>query len=105
MLFGQWDGADGQALYLHNIRCFDEADTDPVQQRLATLAIPVLIVWGSDDAWLPVSTSHRIAAAIGSPPPTVIQDAGHFCMIDQPEAVIAVLRDFLGETPTAPHAN
>lgn len=105
LLFDQWDGVDGQALYLRNICCFDEADTDPVEQRLATLAIRVLIVWGSDDAWLPVSTSHRIAAAIGSPPPTVIKDAGHFCMIDQPEAVIAALRDFLGESPAAPHAN
>lgn len=105
LLFGQWDGAEGQALYLRNIGCLDEADTDPVEQRLATLAIPVLIVWGSEDAWLPVSTSHRIAAAIGSPPPTVIQDAGHLCMIDQPEALIAALRDFLGESPAAPHAN
>lgn len=71
LLFDQWAGAEGQALYLRNIHCLDEADTDPVEERLATLAVPVLIVWGGKDAWLPVSTSHRIAAAVGSPPPTI----------------------------------
>ncbi len=95
LLFDQWAGADGQALYLRNIRWLDEADTDPVEQRLAALRAPVRVVWGSDDAWLPVSTSHRIAAAIGSPPPTIIEGAGHFSMLDRPDAVIAALREFL----------
>lgn len=96
LLFGQWDGARGQALYLRNIRCLREADTDPVEQRLETVTIPVSILWGADDRWLPLSTCHRVAAAIGSPPPVVIAQAGHFCMLDQPEAVTAALRDFLG---------
>lgn len=95
-LFGQWEGAHGQALYLRNIRCLSETDTDAVEQRLETVTIPVSILWGAEDAWLPVSTCHRIAAAIGGTSPIVIPEAGHFCMLDQPQRVIAALRAFLG---------
>ena len=100
-LFAQWDGAEGQALYLRNIRCLDERDTEPVEERLSTVAVPTTVIWGADDAWLPVELSHRIAARIGAPPPTVIPAAGHFCMLDQPQAVTDALRVFLGDTRAA----
>jgi pimeloyl-ACP methyl ester carboxylesterase len=100
-LFAQWDGAEGQALYLRNIRCLDERDTEPVEERLSTVAVPTAVIWGAADAWLPAELSHRIAARIGAPPPTVIPDAGHFCMLDQPQAVTDALRAFLSDTRAA----
>lgn len=103
-LFDQWAGPDGQALYLRNLRCLNEDDTDSVEARLERISVPVRIVWGRDDAWLPVETSHRIADAIGGVLPTVLDDAGHFSMLDRPEAVSAALRRFLAEVGGPPRA-
>ena len=94
-LFDQWAGAAGQALYLRNIAWLDESDTDPVEERLGTVTVPVLVRWGSDDAWLPISIGERIAAALGAPPPTIIRDAGHFSMLDNPRAIADALCQFL----------
>ena len=95
-LFGQWDGAEGQALYLRNLAGFDEADTDPVEAALASITVPALVVWGEQDAWLPAETAARVASAIPGAERVVIPGAGHFCMEDDPEAVTAALAAFFG---------
>lgn len=38
-IFGQWRGAEGQALYLRNLACFDEADTLAFEPLLGSLAL------------------------------------------------------------------
>ena len=95
-LFGQWAGPRGQALYLRNLAGFSEDDTDPVEAALATIAVPTLVVWGEEDAWLPLETSERVAAAIPGADRLVIPAAGHFCMEDAPEALVDALARFLG---------
>jgi pimeloyl-ACP methyl ester carboxylesterase len=55
----------------------------------------VLVIWGEHDAWLPVTVSHRIAAAIPGAELIVLDGAGHFSMEDRPEAVAEVLARFL----------
>ena len=94
-LFGQWDGARGQALYLRNLAGFSEDDTDPVEAALTAIDVPTLVVWGERDAWLPVETSERVAAAIPGADRVVIPGAGHFCMEDAPDAVARALSRFL----------
>jgi pimeloyl-ACP methyl ester carboxylesterase len=98
-LFDQWQGAEGQALYLRNLAGFDEADTEALEPLLGTIGVPVLVLWGERDAWLPVATSERIAASIPRAERVVVPDAGHFSMEDQPEAIAAALRRFLAAAP------
>jgi pimeloyl-ACP methyl ester carboxylesterase len=94
-LFGQWEGERGQALYLRNLDQLDEGDTAEVERRLAGVDVPVLVLWGGEDAWLPLETSERLAARIPNASRTVVPGAGHFCMEDAPEAVAAALSEFL----------
>lgn len=94
-LFGQWEGRDGQALYLRNLAGFDERHTDVLEPLLPSLSVPTAIVWGEEDAWLPVATSERIASLIPRARRVVIPEAGHFSMEDQPEAVTNALTAFL----------
>jgi pimeloyl-ACP methyl ester carboxylesterase len=96
-IFGQWDGATGQALYLRNLACLDERDTDAFQPLLTTITAPVLVLWGEQDAWLPVETSERIAAVIPSARRVIVRRAGHFSMEDRPDVVAAELSAFLDE--------
>ena len=102
-LFGQWEGAEGQALYLRNLACLDEADTQVLEPLLRSISVPVLVLWGQADAWLPVQTSERIAALIPGARRVVLRDAGHFSMEDEPTAVAKELSGFLadGEPGTA----
>ena len=95
-LFAQWEGAEGQALYLRNLASFDEADTEDVEPLLPSISVPVLILWGEEDAWLPVATSERIAALIPNARRVLIPNAGHFSMEDEPETIARELRRFLG---------
>jgi len=96
-LFGQWDGELGQALYLRNLAGFDERDTAAFEPLLPAIAAPTLILWGQEDAWLPVAVSERIAAEIPGARRVVLRDAGHFCMEDRPQEVADALVSFCGE--------
>jgi haloalkane dehalogenase len=44
---------------------------------------PTLMLWGDSDPVLPPSVGERFAAAIGQPPPRMIEGAGHFLQEDQ----------------------
>jgi pimeloyl-ACP methyl ester carboxylesterase len=94
-LFGQWQGAQGQAQYLRNLVCLDEADTEIFEPLLPAISVPVLILWGEEDSWLPAATSERIASLIPKAHRVLLPNAGHFAMEDRPEAVAAELRRFL----------
>jgi pimeloyl-ACP methyl ester carboxylesterase len=95
LLFGQWDGERGQALYLRNLAQFDETHTDEFEPLLPSIEVPVLILWGAQDRWLPFATGERLAELIPGSELVAVPDAGHFSMEDQPEAVAAELRRFL----------
>lgn len=95
-IFGQWAGELGQRLYLRNLACFDEDHTREFEPHLASIDVPVLVLWGSDDAWLPVEVSTRVADRIPGARPVVIQNAGHFSMLDAPDRIAAELCSFLG---------
>jgi pimeloyl-ACP methyl ester carboxylesterase len=94
-LFGQWEGAEGQALYLRNLAQFDEDHTRAFESRLAEIDVPVLVLWGEHDAWLPVEVSERVAAAIPGAARVVVAEAGHFAMEDQPDRIASELARFL----------
>jgi pimeloyl-ACP methyl ester carboxylesterase len=94
-LFGQWDGPLGQALYLRNLTALDEADTQAFEPLLPSMSVPVLVLWGADDAWLPVSVSERVDSLIPNARRVIVPDAGHFIMEDQPQVIAEQLLAFL----------
>ncbi len=94
-LFGQWKGELGQRLYLRNLACLDERDTDPIEERLHEIDVPVLILWGEHDAWLDPAVSDRIAKRIPAAQRIIVPGAGRFSMEDQPTRVTAEFARFL----------
>jgi pimeloyl-ACP methyl ester carboxylesterase len=94
-LFGQWRGRDGQALYLRNLAQFDERHTREFEPLLSSITAPTSVIWGEEDAWLPVATARRIAALIPGAAMTVLPRAGHFSMEDDPRGVTDALFDLL----------
>lgn len=68
---------------------------------LAAIDCPTLVVVGRQDRWSPLAQNRELAEAIPGGRLAVIEDSGHFSPAERPEAVAAVLLDFLG-LPGAP---
>jgi pimeloyl-ACP methyl ester carboxylesterase len=63
-------------------------------EDLARIAVPTTLIWGRQDRVMPLATAQEASARYGWPL-HVVEDAGHFLGMDQPEAFLAALRGAL----------
>jgi pimeloyl-ACP methyl ester carboxylesterase len=70
------------------------ARTD-VRSLLAEIAAPTLLVWGERDALVPAVHGHTCTAALLNGRLEVVRGAGHVPMLERPEEVSRLLREFL----------
>jgi len=91
---GRWQGVDGQAAYLQKVADFDEADTREFEPLLGSIGVPVLVLWGAEDAWLDPSLAHRVGDLIPGSEVVLIPGAGHFSLEDAPGEIRQALLDF-----------
>jgi pimeloyl-ACP methyl ester carboxylesterase len=68
-----------------------------LSRRLHRIAAPTLIVWGRQDALVPVSYAQEFGRRIAGSQVEVIDDCGHVLQADQPERAWAVLSKFLAQ--------
>jgi haloalkane dehalogenase len=66
-----------------------------VLEALRADSRPTLMLWADSDPVLPLSTGEQFAAAIGQPPPTVVEDASHFLQEDRGPEIGALIADWL----------
>jgi pimeloyl-ACP methyl ester carboxylesterase len=90
-----WRGPEGQAAYFRKIEQWRDEDMAVLAPLLATIDVPVLVLWGAEDAWLSPETGERLAAAIPGAGLELVDGAGHFAMEDEPAAVAERLASFL----------
>ena len=62
---------------------------------LATLGVPVLLLWGPEDRYVPVAAAHRFARELPDADLVVLDGVGHFIFDDAPAAANAAVVDFL----------
>jgi pimeloyl-ACP methyl ester carboxylesterase len=62
---------------------------------LATIDVPVLVVAGENDQIIPVAKAEQLASAVSKGKLTVIANAGHMTMLEQPAATTRAIHDFL----------
>ncbi|TQM16159.1 hypothetical protein FB558_2966 [Pseudonocardia kunmingensis] len=67
-LVAPWLGAEGQPAFYRQIAAFDERYLEENEALLGRIDIPVTVVWGSEDTWIPVATGERLAAGIAGGP-------------------------------------
>lgn len=91
---GRWQGVAGQAAYLQKVAQFREEETREFEPLLGTIAVPVLVLWGAEDAWLDPSLAGRVGDLIPGSEVRLIPNAGHFAMEDAPAEVAQALGDF-----------
>ena len=90
----QWRGERGQKRYLQKDAQLDERDTADFEPLLPSIGVPVRIVWGENDAWLPPATAERLHELIPGSDLVLLPRTGHFAMEDSPGEVAATLFDF-----------
>jgi pimeloyl-ACP methyl ester carboxylesterase len=96
----QWNGELGQKLYLHNTDHLRENDAAEFESLLPSITVPVRIVWGENDAWLPPATAERLHEPIPTSDLILLPDTGHFAMEDSPQEVAATLFDYFTNCST-----
>ena len=70
-----------------------------LRNRLGRIECPTLLLWGKDDALLPLSYAERFAEAISGPVEiATIPGAGHLAEIDAPDATAKRIAQFLDAT-------
>jgi len=67
-----------------------------LRKRLHRISAPTLIVWGEDDALVPVGYAREFGAAIAGSRVEIVRDAGHIPQAEQMETTLALVREFLG---------
>jgi pimeloyl-ACP methyl ester carboxylesterase len=96
-LVDPWLGDERQPAFYRQIADYDEAFLEENERRLAGLTIPVRVLWGSDDAWIPPETGRRLADMISSASFQLIDGAGHLMHYDAPVALADEMRAWLDE--------
>ncbi len=61
MLTDPWLGEIGQPAFYRQIAQADQRYTDEIEALYPNIMIPTLVVWGTEDAWIPVDRAHRLA--------------------------------------------
>jgi pimeloyl-ACP methyl ester carboxylesterase len=66
-----------------------------LRSLLPSIECPTAIIHGAADRLVPIDAAEETAAALPAAPFTVIEDAGHFLMQEQPDAARAAIDDWL----------
>jgi pimeloyl-ACP methyl ester carboxylesterase len=67
-----------------------------LSKRLHRISAPTLILWGEDDALIPVHYAHEYGRLIPHSRVEVIPDCGHVAQAEKPDATTALVKEFLG---------
>jgi pimeloyl-ACP methyl ester carboxylesterase len=90
-----WLGPAGQAAFYRQIAQMDQHYTDEIEDRYGEIDCPTMILWGEDDAWIPIDRGRALASRIPNAMFRPVPDAGHLVQEDAPEAIVAALLEFL----------
>lgn len=90
-----WLGEAGQPAFFRQIAQNDHRWTEEAEARYGETAMPVLICWGGDDAWIRAENAERLRGKIPGARLQLIEGAGHLVQEDTPAELTAALYRFL----------
>ncbi len=91
-LLGAFSGEEGGKRLIHAARCLDPRQTEGMTARLRQSRVPVRVIWGDQDEYLPLETVGRPLARALEVDLTILP-GGHFLPLDNPEGVARILVD------------
>lgn len=97
-LMAPWVGDAGQRAFYRQIAQADQRHTDEIEQRYGDRDLPVRILWGTEDTWIPSDHAHRLHDRIPGSTLQLIEDAGHLVHLDAPAELAVAIDDWLRST-------
>jgi pimeloyl-ACP methyl ester carboxylesterase len=94
-LTAPWLGEEGQPAFYRQIAAYDESYLVANEERLGQLDLPVRVLWGVEDTWIPIVTGERLAAGIPGATFAQVDGAGHLVQLDAPVTLATELRSWL----------
>jgi pimeloyl-ACP methyl ester carboxylesterase len=70
-----------------------------IQQNLAHVACPTLVLWSDCDQWFPVHDGETLCRRLPNAQLQIIPNCGHVATSGNPEIVNAAILEFLGKQP------
>lgn len=95
ILTSPWLSSEGQAAFYRQIAAAEERFTDEIQDRYAELDLPVMIIWGRQDSWIPPDRATRLEQLIPGARLELIDGAGHLIHYDAPVQLAVALQRWL----------
>lgn len=71
------------------------ASPTTIQERYGELELPVKVIWGREDAWIPVDRAVQLADTIPGAELDIVDDAGHLIHYDAPVHLATALHRWL----------
>lgn len=90
-----YDGIGGTAAFLRAARAMDASGLAGVEDRLADLEIPVLILWGEDDPFMPVEAAEQLNEWISTSTLGLLPGCGHFLAEDAMDTIGPMIYEYL----------
>jgi pimeloyl-ACP methyl ester carboxylesterase len=96
-LAAPWLDEAGPAAFYHQIADFDAAYLEEIRRDCPAIDIPVQILWGEQDTWIPAEHGRRLAELIPGAGFELIPGAGHLVQHDAPVVLADRIRRWLGD--------
>lgn len=68
---------------------------DALHDRITGVQAPTLVVWGDRDSLMPVETGSRLTELLPDATLQIVEGCGHAVAEERPDALVALLREFL----------
>lgn len=63
--------------------------------KLKSIQIPTLLVWGAKDTWIPLENGKRMDRVLPNSKLVVLENSGHVPMEENPKESLEILKEFL----------
>ena len=90
-----FDGDERRRAQLELYRSGDFEKLEPYAGQLGELGVPMLLLWGEEDQFAPLTGAHRFRSEIPGAELVMLEGVGHFVWIDASQRALAELRRFL----------
>jgi pimeloyl-ACP methyl ester carboxylesterase len=87
---------------VHSILTNPGLSSERLDDRLAEIHVPTLVVWGKQDSLLPITSGERYAAGISGAKLVSFDQCGHVPPVEKSKEFVSTVDGFLSDTGTTP---
>jgi pimeloyl-ACP methyl ester carboxylesterase len=90
-----FEGDDGVRTFVRVLSAIDGRGLEGIEPRLSALEIPVLVIWGEEDAFLEVGLAERLGEVFPRASVALLPGCGHFLLEEALETVAPLILQWL----------